>query len=228
MATATLMGGAASIHLKSNELAELAEQEEYDDVAAIVRDRKIKARKAITLTDKAIEELAEDEVTRNSIRAARDEFKEAVDRVSTISSERGRAVKLSLAEGQLTLTVNNPDSGSATDELAVGYDSEPMDIGFNAKYLLDICGQLKSGTAVFAPDSTNSGVDVGRYDAETPVLSGYASRQVRDRLKGAAALRASRLGRGRVVLMDFNPAFRAFWYGTDGLLLNAVYLGKTF
>ena len=87
---------------------------------------------------------------------------------------------------------------------------------------------FKSGTAVFAPDSTNSGVDVGRYDAETPVLSGYASRQVRDRLKGAAALRASRLGRGRVVLMDFNPAFRAFWYGTDGLLLNAVYLGKTF
>ena len=54
------MGGAASIHLKSNELAELAEQEEYDDVAAIVRDRKIKARKAITLTEKAIEELVED------------------------------------------------------------------------------------------------------------------------------------------------------------------------
>lgn len=87
---------------------------------------------------------------------------------------------------------------------------------------------FKSGTGVFAPDSTNSGVDVGRYDAETPVLSGYSSPQMRDRLKGAAALRASRLGRGRVILMDFNPSFRAFWYGTDGLLLNAVYLGTTF
>ena len=86
---------------------------------------------------------------------------------------------------------------------------------------------FKSGTAVFAPDSTNSGVDVGRY-AETPVLSGYASREMRAKLSGAAALRAARLGRGRVVLMDFNPAFRAFWYGTDGLLLNAVYLGSTF
>jgi DNA polymerase-3 subunit beta len=40
-------------------------------------------------------------------------FAQAVDRVSTISSERGRAVKLAIAEGQLTLTVNNPDSGSA-------------------------------------------------------------------------------------------------------------------
>jgi hypothetical protein len=62
--------------------------------------------------------------------------------VSTISSERGRAVKLALADGQLTLTVNNPDSGSATEELAVGYDRDPMEIGFNAKYLLDITNQL--------------------------------------------------------------------------------------
>ncbi|WP_319518801.1 DNA polymerase III subunit beta [uncultured Martelella sp.] len=78
-----------------------------------------------------------------------DAFAKAVDRVSTVSSERGRAVKLSLGEGQLTLTVNNPDSGSATDELAVGYDSEAMDIGFNAKYLLDITAQLTGDEAIF-------------------------------------------------------------------------------
>ena len=40
----------------------------------------------------------------------------AVDRVSTVSSERGRAVKLSLAGGKLMLSVTNPDSGSATEE----------------------------------------------------------------------------------------------------------------
>lgn len=76
-------------------------------------------------------------------------FAAAVDRVSTISSERGRAVKLALADGQLTLTVNNPDSGSATDEVAVGYDNDPLEIGFNAKYLLDITGQLSGGEAIF-------------------------------------------------------------------------------
>jgi len=79
----------------------------------------------------------------------RDSFARAVDRVSTISSERGRAVKLALADGKLTLSVTNPDSGSATEELEVDYDSTPMEIGFNAKYLLDITSQLDSDTALF-------------------------------------------------------------------------------
>jgi DNA polymerase-3 subunit beta len=76
-------------------------------------------------------------------------FAQAVDRVSTISSERGRAVKLALSDGQLLLTVNNPDSGSATEEVAVGYDTDPMEIGFNAKYLLDITAQLSGDEAIF-------------------------------------------------------------------------------
>lgn len=79
----------------------------------------------------------------------RQEFASAVDRVSTISSERGRAVKLSIAEGQVTLAVNNPDSGSATEEVAAEYSSDPIDIGFNAKYLLDVAGQLTGSEAHF-------------------------------------------------------------------------------
>lgn len=73
-------------------------------------------------------------------------FKQAVDRVATISSERGRAVKLALAEGNLTLTVANPDSGSATEELAPDYAGPPIDIGFNHRYLLDILGLLGGDT----------------------------------------------------------------------------------
>ena len=69
--------------------------------------------------------------------------------MSTISSERGRAVKLSLLDGKLTLSVNNPDSGSAVEELEADYDSSPIEIGFNARYLLDIMGQLDSDTALF-------------------------------------------------------------------------------
>lgn len=76
-------------------------------------------------------------------------FARAVDRVSTISSERGRAVKLALSDGQLLLTVNNPDSGSATEEVAVGYENDAMEIGFNAKYLLDITSQLSGDDAIF-------------------------------------------------------------------------------
>jgi DNA polymerase-3 subunit beta len=76
------------------------------------------------------------------------DFEQAVDRVSTIASERGRAVKLSLSGGKLVLSVTNPDSGSATEEIEVGYDADPIDIGFNSRYLLDIAAQIEGDTAV--------------------------------------------------------------------------------
>jgi len=66
---------------------------------------------------------------------------------STVSSERGRAVKLSLVSGKLTLSVTNPDSGSATEELEVEYDADALDIGFNSRYLLDITAQLEGEKA---------------------------------------------------------------------------------
>jgi DNA polymerase III subunit beta len=76
------------------------------------------------------------------------EFEQAVDRVSTVSSERGRAVKLSLSNGKLMLSVTNPDSGSATEEIEVEYGAEPLDIGFNSRYLLDIAAQIEGEAAV--------------------------------------------------------------------------------
>ncbi len=76
-------------------------------------------------------------------------FTQAVDRVSTVSSEKGRAVKLSISKNKLVLSVNNPDSGSATEEIAVAYKDEPLEIGFNARYLADITGQIESGHACF-------------------------------------------------------------------------------
>jgi DNA polymerase-3 subunit beta len=77
------------------------------------------------------------------------ELKNAVDRVSTIASERGRAVKLNISGGKLILSVNNPEGGSATEEIQVDYDASPLEIGFNARYLLDIASQLESDTAHF-------------------------------------------------------------------------------
>src|SRR5262249_56053710 len=64
------------------------------------------------------------------------------------ASERGRAVKLSLNSGKLLLSVTNPDSGSATEELEVEYEADPIDIGFNSRYLLDIATQIESEAAV--------------------------------------------------------------------------------
>jgi DNA polymerase-3 subunit beta len=76
------------------------------------------------------------------------DFEAAVDRVSTVSSERGRAVKLALSAGRLVLSVTNPDSGSATEELEVDYGADPLEIGFNSRYLLDIAAQIEGEVAV--------------------------------------------------------------------------------
>jgi DNA polymerase-3 subunit beta len=86
-------------------------------------------------------------------------FAEAIDRVSTISSEKSRAVKLMLEADKLTLAVNSPESGSATEELAASYGSDAMEIGFNARYVLDIMGQIEGDV-----------VQVSFADAAAPTL----------------------------------------------------------
>ena len=82
------------------------------------------------------------------------EFAKAVDRVATVSSERSRAVKLSMDEDRLVLSVNAPDSGAAEEELSVAYSDERLEIGFNAKYLLEIASQVDRENAVFMFNSS--------------------------------------------------------------------------
>jgi len=75
---------------------------------------------------------------------------QAVDRVSAISTEKSRAVKLALTSGVLTLSAHSPDSGSAEEELEVDFNGEGLEIGFNSRYLLEIIQQVQGDTAQFA------------------------------------------------------------------------------
>ena len=83
-------------------------------------------------------------------------FSAAVDRVSTIASEKSRSVKMGLRSGVLTLSASNTDASSATEELEVSYDGPEMEIGFNARYLLDIAGQVNSDMVEFAMSDQGS------------------------------------------------------------------------
>lgn len=65
-----------------------------------------------------------------------------------------------------------------------------------------------------------------RY-AETPLLSGYVSPEQLERLKGTAGVVVGAIGSGRVIAATDNPVFRAFWFGTDKLLANAIFFGST-
>jgi len=70
-------------------------------------------------------------------------FASAVDRVSTISSEKSRAVKLTLGGKTMTLSANSPDSGSASEEIEIRFNAGPMEIGFNSAYLMDVAKQIE-------------------------------------------------------------------------------------
>jgi DNA polymerase III subunit beta len=142
------------------ELRKLLDDDDAD-IAVSVSETKIRfATPEITLTSKVIDGsfpdytrvIPQGNTRRLEVDAA--EFAKAVDRVSTVSSERSRAVKLSLDEDRLVLSVNAPDAGAAEEELAVAYNDERLEIGFNAKYLLEIAGQVDRENAVFMFNSS--------------------------------------------------------------------------
>jgi len=137
------------------EIQKLVEEPEAE-VAIEISDTKIRVTlDSVVLTSKLIDGTFPDYVrvipqgNDKILKVDRGEFASAVDRVSTVSSERGRAVKLALSDGRLELSVNNPDSGSASEEIGVDYPADPIEIGFNSKYLLDVAAQIESETAEF-------------------------------------------------------------------------------
>lgn len=143
-----------------NELRKLLDDDDQE-IAVSVSETKVRfATPVITLTSKVIDGTFPDYTrvipTGNTRQLEVDatEFAKAVDRVATVSSERSRAVKLALDADKLVLSVNAPDAGAAEEELVVAYADEPLEIGFNAKYLLEIASQVDRENAVFLFNSS--------------------------------------------------------------------------
>ncbi|WP_440979049.1 DNA polymerase III subunit beta [Sphingomonas pseudosanguinis] len=86
-------------------------------------------------------------------------FMQGVDRVSTIATEKTRAVKMALDRDRITLSVTSPENGTASEEVPGEYTSLGFEIGFNSRYLLDILGQIDSDL-----------VEVHLADAAAPTL----------------------------------------------------------
>lgn len=99
---------------------------------------------------------------------------DAINRVSTVSSERGRAVKFSFGQSELKMEVNNPDSGQAEDSIVIseGHDDE-VTIGFNHKYCLDVLGAVSAKEMRFElsdPAAPCKVSPVGVEDGDVPPL----------------------------------------------------------
>ena len=81
--------------------------------------------------------------TSNAFSINRKKFLESINRISTISSEKSKAIKLNLNKDKLTISASNlEEGGSGIEEITIKYSGPTLDIGFNSGYLKEIINQL--------------------------------------------------------------------------------------
>ena len=74
------------------------------------------------------------------------EFKNSIERVTTVSSDRKEGVKMIISKEALQLLVNSPNSGEGSENIDAKFNSNEMSISFNSKYLIDIASQIENDT----------------------------------------------------------------------------------
>ena len=90
------------------------------------------------------------------------ELKNAIDRVSAVAANeesKSKAIKLSLEDNKLNLSVESQSKGSANEIIDISYDGDKVDIGFNSKYIIDICNEVDGEE-----------VDISLLDSVSPAI----------------------------------------------------------
>ena len=87
------------------------------------------------------------------------EFKNSIERVTTVSSDRKEGLKMSISNGSMRLSVSSPNSGEGTENIGVKFNSDDMIISFNSRYLIDIASQIE-----------NDSIIINLKDSGSPVL----------------------------------------------------------
>jgi DNA polymerase III subunit beta len=155
-------------------LAEAAEASvEGETKLGFVENSAIVRRPGVTLSMRLIEGLFPDyrqvipKPGDRAVKLGRDRFQETLRRVSLLSTDKAHAVKLELSKGILKVTSQNPDLGEAKEEVPVDYEGEPLKIGFNARYILDVLAVVQSKDVSFElADDLSPGVLRGADEAD--------------------------------------------------------------
>ena len=156
-------------------LAEAAEsgEEKPESRLGFVENSAIYRRPGVVLVMRLIEGLFPDykqvipKAGEKQLRLGRGRFLETLRRVSLLSSDKAHAVKLDLSKGLLRVLSQNPDLGEAKEEVPVDYAGEPLKIGFNARYVMDVLQVLRSNEVVFElADDLSPGVLKGGDEAD--------------------------------------------------------------
>ena len=87
------------------------------------------------------------------------EFKDSIERVTTVSSDRKEGLKMSITKEGVKLSVNNPNSGEGVENVNAKFNSDDLNISFNSRYLTDIASQIE-----------NESIIINLKDPGSPVL----------------------------------------------------------
>ncbi len=103
----------------------------------------------------------------NRMECDRKELKDVVARVSILANEKYRAVRFNITDGQLSIAANNQENEEAEEELEVSYEGEPLEIGFNASYFVDVLNALETDRVVIEFGDSNSSCLIYGYEGDT-------------------------------------------------------------
>jgi len=92
----------------------------------------------------------------NIVLGNREELKQAFARTAILSNEKYRGVRLTLAEGLLTIVANNPEQEEAEEQVVIDYSGDEIEIGFNVSYLQDVTGVLNTENIKLTLSDANS------------------------------------------------------------------------
>ncbi|QQD18298.1 DNA polymerase III subunit beta [Spongiibacter nanhainus] len=136
---------------------------EAEEVEVIVGSNHIRVITAdFTFTSKLIDGKFPDYervLPRNSTKVVlgdRAELKQAFTRTAILSNEKYRGIRLVLSDGSLQIVANNPEQEEAEETVAVDYEGESLEIGFNVSYLLDVLSAINGEKARFSLSDANS------------------------------------------------------------------------
>jgi DNA polymerase-3 subunit beta len=138
-----------------------------------VENSAVVRRPGVTLSMRLIEGLFPDyrqvipKPGERTVKLGRERFQETLRRISLLSTDKAHAVKLEVTAGSLRVTSQNPDLGEAKEEVPVEYAGEPLKIGFNARYILDVLAAMQSKDVSFElADDLSPGVLRGSDEAD--------------------------------------------------------------
>jgi DNA polymerase-3 subunit beta len=99
------------------------------------------------------------------ILANREELKQSLHRVSILSNEKYRGIRLQLSNELLKIQANNPDQEEAEEEVSVEYTGASLEIGFNVSYLMEVLNVLHGGNAKIILGDSNSSALLQEVDS---------------------------------------------------------------